>query len=145
MLRKMLAQTDQLAALEDRFEPLLTAIESRPAEAAMEEIEALEDDFNRLAESHRIVSKLSRARRALRALEPELDKARAEITEAMRRFGDELDWRQRAVTELAGDLEEYDAVIARTIGMRMQERLTSEQADSVASCLAVHKDLTLYF
>ena len=145
MLRKMLDQSDQLAALEDRFEPLLTAIESRSAEAAMEEIEALEDDFNRLAETHRIVSKLSRARRALRALEPEVDKARAEIAEAMRRFSDELDWRQRAVTELGGDLEEYDAVIARTIGMRMQERLTSEQADSVASCLAVHKDLTLYF
>jgi tripartite ATP-independent transporter DctM subunit len=145
MLREMLDQTDQLAALEDRFEPLLTAIESRSAEAAMEEVEALEDDFNRLAETHLIVSKLSRARRALRALEPEVDKVRAEIGEAMRRFSDELDWRQRAVTELASDLEGYDAVIARTIGMRMQERLTSEQADSVASCLAVHKDLTLYF
>jgi hypothetical protein len=29
--------------------------------------------------------------------------------------------------------------------MRMQERLTSDQAESIASCLAVHKDLSLYF
>jgi hypothetical protein len=29
--------------------------------------------------------------------------------------------------------------------MRMQERLTSDQAESIASCLAIHKDLTLHF
>ena len=111
----------------------------------MDAIKALEGELNLLAETHRIVSKLSRARRALRALEPEVDKARAEVVEAMQRHADELDWRHRAATEFSPDLEEYDAAIAYTIGMRMQQRLTSDQADSVASCLAVHKDLTLYF
>ena len=145
MLRKMLDQTDDLAALEDRFEPLLEAIDTQTAEAAMETIEALEDEFNQLTETHRIVSKLSRARRALRKLDPELENARSEIDQAMQRFADELDWRRRAVADFANDLDEYDATIAHTIGMRMQERLTSEQAESVASCLAVHRDLTLYF
>ena len=32
-----------------------------------------------------------------------------------------------------------------TIGMRMQERLSGDQAESIADCLAVHKDLTLHF
>ena len=145
MLRKMLDQTDDLAALEDRFEPLLEAIDTQTAEAAMETIEALEDELNQLTETHRIVSKLSRARRALRKLDPELENARSEIDQAMQRFADELDWRRRAVADFANDLDEYDATIAHTIGMRMQERLTSEQAESVASCLAVHRDLTLYF
>jgi tripartite ATP-independent transporter DctM subunit len=145
MLRNMLAQTDQLQALGDRFEPLLDALQSQPAETAMDSIQELENELNLLSETHRIVSKLSSARRALRALEPEIDKARGEITEAMQRYAEELEWRQRAATELADDLEEYNAAISHTIGMRMQQRLTSEQADSVASCLAVHKDLTLYF
>jgi len=145
MMRKMLAQTDALEALQDRFEPLLQAIETQSAESAMESIEALEDELNKLAETHRIIGKLSQARRALRALEPDVGKAKLDITEAMQRYNDELEWRRRAVTELSGDLEEYNAVIRNTVGIRMQQRLTSDQADSVASCLAVHKDLTLYF
>jgi hypothetical protein len=47
--------------------------------------------------------------------------------------------------DLASDLGEYDAAIASTIGMRMQQRLTGEQAESIASCLAIHKDLSLHF
>ena len=57
----------------------------------------------------------------------------------------EIEWRQRASDELASELEQYNQAIASTIGMRMQERLTSEQAESIANCLAVHKDLSLYF
>jgi hypothetical protein len=57
----------------------------------------------------------------------------------------EIEWHQRAADALADDLEEYNRAIADTIGMRLQERLTSEQAESIASCLAVHKDLSLHF
>ncbi len=54
-------------------------------------------------------------------------------------------WHQRATDVLATDLEQYDNAIVGTIGMRMQERLSPEQAESIASCLAVHKDLSLHF
>ena len=56
----------------------------------------------------------------------------------------EIDWRQRAAG-LAADLQQYDRAIASTLGMRMQQRLTTDQAESIASCLAVHRDLTLHF
>ena len=62
----------------------------------------------------------------------------AEILEA------EIAWRQRA-GELASELGEYDRAIADTIGTRLQQRLSSEQAESIATCLSVHRDLSLYF
>ena len=145
MLNKMLDETPTLAAYEDRFAPLQNAVTGQPAEQAMETIEAFEDDLNKLAETHRIISKLSRARRALRGLEPDVDKALANIAEAGKEFEAEVKWRQRAKNDLKPDLEAYDDSIANTIGARLQTRLNGAQAESVASCLAIHKDLTLYF
>ena len=64
--------------------------------------------------------------------------AAAEILES------EIQWRQRAV-QLANELRAYDQAIASTLGMRMQQRLTTDQAESIASCLAVHRDVSLHF
>jgi hypothetical protein len=64
--------------------------------------------------------------------------AAAEILES------EIKWRQGAA-QLANELQAYDQVIASTLGMRMQERLTIDQAESIASCLAVHRDVSLHF
>ena len=52
---------------------------------------------------------------------------------------------ERDLAELGSDLDQYHDAIKFTIGMRMQERLTEEQAQSIADCKAVHKDLTLHF
>ena len=68
-----------------------------------------------------------------------------EVTQALEQMKAEIEWHQRAAGEFTAELEAYDQAIAGTIGMRMQERLSSEQAESIASCLAVHKDLTLHF
>jgi hypothetical protein len=81
----------------------------------------------------------------LRGDNPDREKAASLVTQALEQMKVEIKWHQRAAGELAADLKAYDQVIARTIGMRMQERLTQEQAESIASCLAVHKDLTLHF
>jgi len=94
---------------------------------------------------HRVKSKLSKSRRALRGDNPDLEKAVSLVTQALEQMKVEIEWHQRAAIELTAELEAYDQVIASTIGMRMQERLTTEQAESIASCLAVHKDLTLHF
>ena len=91
-----------------------------------------------------ISSKLSRAKRALRGNNPDQDKALDNLMQAAEILQSEIDWRQRA-GDLATELAEYDAAIANTIGMRMQQRLTGDQAESIATCLAVHKDLTLHF
>ena len=145
MLRKMIDETPALAAYEDRFVQLHDAVTSQQPEQAMQTIESLEDELNKLTETYRIVGKLSKARRALRGPEPDTDKALANIVDAGDAFEAELEWRQRAEKELSQDLEAYDNAIADTIGVRMQTRLNGAQAESVASCLAIHKDLTLYF
>ena len=145
IMRKMLSETDALAALQQHYDPLIELVREQPAEAGLEAIKALEFEIDSLTETHRIKSKLSRAKRALRGTNPDKEKAIEEIMQSAQRLQDEVEWHRRAEQELGADLAEYDEAIRLTIGMRLQERLTSEQAESIADCLAVHKDLTLHF
>jgi TRAP-type mannitol/chloroaromatic compound transport system permease large subunit len=144
MLQKMIAQTDALVALEAQIDPLIAQARQQSADDSMEALKAYAIEVDKLTETHRVSSKLSRARRALRGDSPDTEAAIAQIIEAGEVLRDEIAWRQRT-GELATELQAYNQAIALTIGMRMQARLTSEQAESIASCLAIHKDLSLHF
>jgi len=144
-LRRMLAESDQLEALMPKILPLVDVIREQSPDNAMDTIKALEVEIDQLTETHKIKSKLSKARRELRGNSPEPDKAIAEIMKANELMQEFVAWHKRATSELSGDLESYDTAIADTIGMRMQARLSKDQAESVASCLAVHTDVSLYF
>ena len=51
----------------------------------------------------------------------------------------------RAADELLPGLSAYDDAIKHSIGLRVQERLTQEQARVVAECQSVHRDISLHF
>ncbi len=42
-------------------------------------------------------------------------------------------------------LNAYDEAIKGSIGLRLQERLSSDQAASVVTCLSIHRDISLNF
>jgi hypothetical protein len=42
-------------------------------------------------------------------------------------------------------LDAYDEAIRHSIGLRMQKRLTTEQAEEIAGCQSVHRDISLNF
>ena len=92
-----------------------------------------------------IRSKLSKARRALRGDSPKRDEAADRLAEALELLTEELAWRRTAAAQLANGLATYDEAIKSTIGLRSQERLTGDQAEEVASCQSVHRDISLSF
>jgi len=144
LVQTMISQTEALAGLQGELESMIDLAGQGSAEETIAAVKAFSIEVDKLAETHRINSKLSRAKRALRGNNPDRDKALGNLMQAAEILQSEIDWRQQSV-DLAADLREYDEAVASTLGMRMQERLTSEQAESIASCLAVHKDLSLHF
>jgi hypothetical protein len=120
-------------------------IENETPKNAMAALKALGAEFDQLTNADPVKSKLSKARRALRGNNPDPEKAVDQLMIAIEKLDSEIAWRSRAARELKPELEAYDLTIQQTIGMRLQERLTPEQAENVASCLAVHKDISLYF
>ena len=60
-------------------------------------------------------------------------------------FDQELKWRKDAAVNLMPAIEKYNLVIKHNIGLRLQSRLTKEQAKLVAKCNSVHRDISLNF
>ncbi len=144
-LRKIMASAEALAELEGRLTALADIVVNETPEKATEAIKAVTRDLRKVSDTSGIASKLSRARRALRGNNPKPEKAAKEIAEALRRYHTELGWRRDASAKLEPDLKAYDDAIKDTIGLRSQERLSSEQAGIVASCMSIHRDISLKF
>ena len=141
----MLSEANALRSLQPRLPPLYDVIQTETPDAAMAAIKAVAEEFGLLTNAHPVNSKLSKARRALRGNSPDMEKAVTQLEIAIQRLESEIAWRGRAANELMPELKSYDAAIQHTIGMRLQERLRDDQAESIATCLAVHKDISLYF
>ena len=60
-------------------------------------------------------------------------------------FAKEVKWRKDASENLMPEIEKYNLVIKNNIGLRLQSRLTKEQAKFVARCNSVHRDISLNF
>jgi len=142
---KMISEHDEFKSLQDKLPPMQEIIENETPKNAMAALKALGAEFDLLTNADPVKSRLSKARRALRGNNPDPEKAVDQLMIAIEKLDSEIAWRSRADRELKPELEAYDLTIQQTIGMRLQERLTPEQAENVASCLAVHKDISLYF
>ncbi|PPR49839.1 MAG: hypothetical protein CFH15_00862 [Alphaproteobacteria bacterium MarineAlpha5_Bin5] len=60
-------------------------------------------------------------------------------------YVEDKEWRKIAEKNLLPQLINFDDSIINTIGLRLQEKLTKEQAKYVSACRSVHKDISLNF
>jgi hypothetical protein len=144
-LRALAADADALRAFEPTLASLDAVVANDPPEQAMEVIKAAGRKLGKVAGSSRITGRLSKARRALRGKSPDPEKAAKFLAEARKRFAEEVAWRTRAAQELLPGLAAYDDAIKHSIGLRVQERLTQEQARLIAECQSVHRNVSLHF
>ncbi|MEE9444070.1 MAG: hypothetical protein V3V19_00255, partial [Cocleimonas sp.] len=95
----------------------------------------------------KIKGRLAKARRTLK--KDKTDEAQAKSLgfhqEAIKAYEADVLWREKAQASLLPNLKTYDTAIQTTIGLRLQERLTDVQAKGVASCLSVHRNISLEF
>ena len=96
-------------------------------------------------ETSAINSPLSKARRLFRSDTPDREEAAKLLAQSLERFAEEVAWRLEAAERLGAPLNAYNAAIADTIGLRLQERLSTEQAADIAACLSHHRDISLDF
>ena len=144
-LQVLIADADALRAFEPTLASLEGVVANDPPEQAMEIIKSAGRELGKVAGSSRITGRLSKARRALRGKSPDPEKAAGFLAEARERYAEDVAWRTRAAQELLPGLATYDEGIRHSIGLRVQERLTQDQARLVAECQSVHRDVSLHF
>ena len=144
-LRALIAGAEALRAFTPTLSGLDAVIADEPPEQAMDAIKGAERELGKVTGSSPIRTVLSKARRALRGNSPDRGKAAGLLAEARERHAEEVAWRTRAAGELLPGLSAYDDAIRHNVGLRVQERLTREQARLVAECRSVHRDISLHF
>jgi tripartite ATP-independent transporter DctM subunit len=142
---KLLAGTDVLLGMREQLAGLEAVIANDPPAQAQDTIEGVQGLLRQVDGTSAINTPLSKARRALKDGAAGRADAAAAFAEALALYDEEVAWRQRAAAEVGPALAEYDAAIRHSIGARLQERLTHDQATTVAACMAHHRDLSLSF
>ena len=112
---------------------------------AMQQLKNLRSALGSVNGTSKIKSRVNKSRKALRGDNPNMEKALSEMGKAIALFRVEVEWREKAFADLTIPLQEIDALVSKTIGLRQQAKLTKEQALFVASCTADHKDVSLNF
>ncbi|TNE41740.1 MAG: TRAP transporter large permease subunit [Alphaproteobacteria bacterium] len=131
--------------LQSDIEKITSGVGTRPPADLVEEIEAVSKQANEVPGASAISSDLSKLRRILKDSSPEMDKAAEAAAKLAEDYKSELAWRDRAEANLMGELENYEAEIRSTIGLRNQTRFTEDQAAFVAACQSDHKDVSQNF
>ena len=143
-LIKVIAQYEELVSIEDDLLGLKSIIANDQEKVAMKKIKAVEKQLGMVAGSSKIKSKISKARRALKR-NPDREKADQMLEKGLELFAQEVAWRQQASEQLLTTLKEYENLLSGSIGARLQNHLSKDQAKYIASCLSDHQDVSLAF
>ena len=99
------------------------------------EISGTEEFANRLDDLYSLID----------SEEKDISKISDASSEVIMLFNKETKWRKVASENLMPELEKYNLVIKNNIGLRLQSRLTKDQAKFVAKCNSIHRDISLNF
>ena len=151
-IHTIIGSAPALAKLEQPLNSLEKMItDGSDKDSLVEQLKVVESLFSGIANSSKIKSKVTKARRSFRKVKDDVafneakNKAIAYAKDALQIYNDEIVWRTKANTALAADFTTYDTAIAKTVGLRLQKRFTDPQAKEVAACLSHHRDLSLSF
>jgi len=141
----ILGGTSALRELGSAIPDMKTLMATNEPADMVDPLEELADQFGDIAGAGKIKSAISKARSAMRKSTPDPEAAMEAMDTAMEEYESEMQWRESAEAALYTDLSTYENVMKDTIGIRQQDRLSREQALSVASCSSHHRDLSLNF
>ncbi len=140
----VLQANDAFTALEAQLRDMRSTIETTPEADAEGLVNDLAKLFGAVEGADDVKKALGKARKALKSRTPDREKALAEFDNAVAAYEEQLVWRADAATLVPG-IQTYLDGIRGTLGIRVQDRLTREQALKMASCASYHRDISLNF
>ena len=135
----------KLNELSSELNNLKKYIDNKDYEKSISVIDNLFEKIGEISGTEEFANRLDDLYSLLDSDEKEIIKIRDTTNEVLILFNREVSWRKDAAQNLMPELNKYNLAIKDNIGLRLQSRLTIEQAKMVASCNAVHRDISLNF
>ena len=136
---------EKLENVKSEFNKLKVSIENEVYKDALLEIDNIFEEISEISGVDEIANKLDDLYSALDAEELNKEEINNFSKDTFSLVVQELEWRKTAAIDLMPKLKKYNEIIKNNIGLRLQSKLTKEQAKMVAACNADHKDISLNF
>ncbi len=136
---------EKLNVLSSEIKDLKYEINNKNYENSISLIDGLFEKLSEISGTEEFANRLDDLYSLLDSEEIEENKISEVSSEVFILFDKEVNWRKDAAKNLMPELEKYNEVIKNNIGLRLQSRLTKEQAKFVASCNSIHRDISLNF
>jgi TRAP-type C4-dicarboxylate transport system permease large subunit len=136
---------DKLNELSSEIKDLKYEINNKNYENSISLIDGLFEKLSEISGTEEFANRLDDLYSLVDSEEIEENKISDASSEVFILFDKEVNWRKDAAQNLVPELEKYNEVIKNNIGLRLQSRLTKEQAKFVASCNSIHRDISLNF
>ncbi len=137
--------TPDMAPLGAEIAAVRAALAAEGPAAVEERVRDLSSLFRDVEAGRDVTGPLRDARRPYRDDAPDPAEIDAELAAAEEAFAEELAWRQAAQETVLPGLDTYVEAVRDTLGLRLQPRLTRDQALEVAACRSQHTDISLHF
>ncbi len=144
-LQEIIDASATYIAAEADLMALRSVVETADFPEAEEAAKIAERQFREIAGADDVKKALGKVKKALGKRKKDRETALEEYEEAVQLYTAQLAWRGTIEQQIGSDVATYAAALSTTIGSRMQSKLSREQALFLASCTAVHKDLSLNF
>ena len=136
---------EKLNELSSDINNLKSNISNGDYENSISIIDSLFEKTGEISGTEEFANRLDDLYSLLDSDEKELNKISDANSEVFMLYDKEVKWRKDASENLMPELEKYNLVIKHNIGLRLQSRLTKDQAKFVARCNSVHRDISLNF
>ena len=136
---------EKLKNLSAEIKDLKYSINNKDYENSISIIDNLFEKLSEISGTEEFANKLDDLITVIDNDEVDEQKLLLASSETFTLFDQEVSWREDANKNLLPELIKYNEVIKNNIGLRLQSRLTKEQAKFVARCNSVHRDISLNF
>jgi len=136
---------ENLKKLSPEIKELKYNLDNKDYENSISIIDNLFEKLSEISGAEEFANKLDDLISVIDNDEVDEQKLKSTSSETFSLFEKEVSWRENANKDLLPELMKYNEVIKNNIGLRLQSRLTKEQAKFVARCNSVHRDISLNF
>ena len=145
LIKSFINDGEKFEELEQEMKLLKNKIDNRSYIDAIEFIDNIFEKVGEISGSDEFADKLDYLITLMDEDEVDFEKLQSLTNDTIVLFEQEVNWRKNFKKKYMDSINAHDKVISETIGLRLQSKLTKEQAIYVSKCNSIHRDISLNF
>ncbi len=145
LIKSFINDGEKFEELDQEMKLLKNKIDNRGYIDAIEFIDNIFEKVGEISGSDEFADKLDYLITLMDEDEVDFEKLQSSTDDTIALFEQEVSWRKNFKKKYMDRINAHDKVISGTIGLRLQSKLTKEQAIYVSKCNSIHRDISLNF